>query len=182
MTRTQRTCRKKSIKAKKVQVITLWDSPWSNRMANKAPHVELQLSRFQLPLGYSGWCLIGIAFEWKASSPPPPPICVDAEGNVLFKLMESVFHTDLFGLAVCGLAFSSFLSKNEKTIFSIVIILCVQALMTTMCLKQSPKGVSFEETSFCEIWAVPAFHHYAKSEKSGSRLAVVSQRIKKKRT
>lgn len=91
------------------------------------------------------WCCIGMEVIFS-------PICVDAQGNVLFKLMQFVSHTVLFGLAFCCLAFSSFYSKNKETsIFSIVFMVCVQALMTRVCLKQSQKGVRIEKASCCEV-------------------------------
>lgn len=144
-------------------------------MASQAANVQLEQSRFQSPLGNNEWHLIGIAFKWKSSSPPPR--CIDAQGNALFKLMESVSHTVVFGLAV--LVFTASAQRTKASIFSMVFLVCVQALMTTVSLKQSHKDVRFEKAL---VVMVDQLHTIMKSRKNlGSRLIIVSQWIQMKR-
>lgn len=90
--------------------------------------------------------MIGTAFKWKSSSPPPR--CIDAQGNVLFKLMELVSHTVVFGLAV--LLFTASAQRTKASMFSIVFPVCVQALITTVSLKQSHKDVRFNKGLGCD--------------------------------
>lgn len=144
-------------------------------MANKAPRV-------QSPLGYNGWCLIGLAFEWKSSSPPPMCRCAG----------KYSIQVDGISFSSCSLWFSSLLScffqlllKKQIKKKTLYILHCFYGLCA------GPNDSVFGAvTKKCKFWkglmlwgltGTGSFPPYANSEKSGSRLVVVSQRIKMKR-